>query len=403
VYLTSRKFQIPPEFATQLRYVEPLDVRSDADIIDSLSQVPPVVSENNVWCYWHNGISGMPAWCQRNVISWCRINGPSWTVRILDSNPESPNYFLNYIPADTMPDAVVQGTMTGPFAGQHTADFVRTAVVYQHGGVFLDVGILLLRHLDHICWDTLMDPKNSYNMAIPSINRTNIANHVVAARRHDPFILRWHNLMLHIWRNKTSCEGTVFTNPLFAFVLERADRTALKPLGWDFKDPVTITEYVGQINAFQRLCCLDKDDEEGFNCYKYWHTNVFVFNAMTENWAAELYANRTGPHPWIMQRLAMRIDSDTGSQDWTDSYDMTWRMLTKSSMMKVTSARGLTKTPHLGVLWGMEENAGKDCGEGTFAELLRYGAELFEQTREGIDVLEDLRPVGREEKGVLEV
>lgn len=407
--VSSPRYQIPPEFSSQLRYVGPLDTRSDAEVIASLTQACAVTSEKNIWCFWHNGIHGMPAWCQRNIISWCRINGPSWTVRVLDSDPKSPNCLFDYIPVSTIPEAIVQDAMTGPFAGQHTADFVRTAVTYQHGGVFLDVGILLLRRLDCICWDKLSDSKSPYNMAIPSINRTNIANHFVACRRHDPFILRWHNLMLHMWRGKTDCKGTVFLNPLFDFVQKNSDRTAIKPLGWDFQDPVVVTDYVGQIKALQRLCCLDKEDEEGVNCYKYWCTNVLVLNAQSENLAAEIYANRTGPHPWIMERLATPISTPSHSsspdaiQDWKDGYNLTWRLLTQSNMMKVTSATGLTKTPHLGVLWNMPENEGKDCKEGTFAELLRYGAEWFEQTREEVDVLEDLRPVGREEKGLLEV
>jgi hypothetical protein len=404
--LQNQGIPIPEEFEPALRRVQPRDTRRDPDPIASLSEFQPVTSEKNIWCFWHSGLHGLPAWCRRNVLDWMRINGPSWTVRVLDSNPESANYISKYIPENMMPEAIVQGAMTGPFIGQHTADFVRSAVIYCHGGVFMDVGILLIRRLDRICWDQLADPASPYNMAITSMRKDNIANHFVASRRGDPLILRWHKLMLHIWEGRTEGKGAIITNPLLQFLLEKdpADGAVLrKPLGWDFNDPVTILEYVGQILAFQRLCHLDKEDEEGFNCCEYWCNNVLVWDTLLEHWAAEQMAARVGPHPWIMERLAMWRDQDVGSEDWKASYDLTWRLLSKTSLMKVTSGHGLTLTPHLGVLWNMPENEGKDFAEGTFAELLRYGSVYYEQKRGGIEYLDNLRPAEPIQKTLTEI
>ncbi|KAF2116018.1 hypothetical protein BDV96DRAFT_598802 [Lophiotrema nucula] len=401
----SPDFSIPPEFQSRLKLVEPLDTRSDAEIVSSLTQNHPVTSEKNIWGFWHSGVNGMPAWCRRNVIDWLRINGPSWTVRILDSDPSSPNFLLRYISEDVMPEAIVKGEMTGPFTGQHTADFVRSAVIYRHGGVFMDVGILLIRRLDRICWDQLADPASPYNMAIPSLKKDNICNHFVACRAGDPFIKRWHDILLQIWEGRTEGKGAIISNPLIRFIIEKdasGDADVRKPLGWDMKDFVTILEYVGQILAFQRICHLNKADEDGFNCYEYWCKNVLVWNCLSEHWAAEEMAARTGPHPWIMERLAMRRDENAGSEDYKAGYEMTWRMLTRSSLMKVTSAQGMTITPHLGALWSRPENAGKDCAEGTFAELLRYGSVHFEQTRESIEYFDDLRLKGPIDKTLLE-
>jgi hypothetical protein len=396
---------IPPEFQSQLRHVEPLDTRTDTEIINSLRPYTPVTSEKNIWCFWHSGIDGMPGWCRRNVVDWVRINGASWTVRVLDNDPNSLNNLFKYIPKDMMPEAIVHGGMTGPFIGQHTADFVRSAVIYCHGGVFMDAGILLIRRLDRICWDQLADPSTQYNLAISSMYKDNIANHFVACRRHDPFIKRWHDLMLHIWHGRTESKGAIITNPLMQLMLEKdpaIGEELRRPLGWDFNDPVTIIEYVGQILAFQRMCHLDKEDAEGFNCCEYWCKHALVWDTLPEHWAAEQMAARVGPHPWIMERLAMRRDQDVDSEDWKASYDLTWRLLTKSSLMKVTSGHGLTITPHLGVLWIQKENEGKDYAERTFAELLRYGSVWFEQTREKIKYMNDLRPEKPIKKTLLE-
>jgi hypothetical protein len=111
--MTSLNITIPPAYASRLRVVEPKDTRSDADIVASLTQHVPVSSERNIWTYWHAGVKAMPKWCQHNIIGWVRLHGPSWTVRVLDSVPGSANHALKWIDGDVLPDAFVQGTMTG--------------------------------------------------------------------------------------------------------------------------------------------------------------------------------------------------------------------------------------------------------------------------------------------------
>ena len=58
------------------------------------------------------------------------------------------------------------------------------------------------------------------------------------------------------------------------------------------------------------------------------------------------------------------------------------RLLTKSTMQKITHAKNLVETPAHGVLWDAEENQGKDIEPGTFVEFLRYATVHFEQIRE---------------------
>lgn len=158
---------IPEEFRDQLVYREHTDKRTDTRILDSLKAFNPVTSEKNVWAFWNSGITSMPAWCQRNVTDWVRLLDPSWTVRVLDSVKGSPNNALHYLPSDSLPDTYVRGTMDGEYRGPHAADMLRGACLYYHGGVFMDVGNLLIRHLDRICWNQLEDPDSPFQVAIP--------------------------------------------------------------------------------------------------------------------------------------------------------------------------------------------------------------------------------------------
>lgn len=74
-----------------------------------------------------------------------------------------------------------------------------------------------------------------------------------------------------------------------------------------------------------------------------------------------------------------------------------------SSLQKVIHGKHLTHDKNLGELWDDPANEGSDCGPGTFAELLRYGAENFVQVREDIRYVEVPTPTQSLDKGVFEV
>jgi hypothetical protein len=181
--MAEQSISIPEAYKSQLCYVEARDSRTDADIIESLTKLAPVTSEKNIWTYWHAGVKAMPSWCQHNIINWVRLHGSDWTVRVLDTVPGSPNHALKWIDAETLPEAFVTGTMTGPYVGPHSADFLR--------GAWMDVGNILFRRLEKVCWDQLADETSPYTVSIPWMFEQYTANHFVAARKGDVFIKRW--------------------------------------------------------------------------------------------------------------------------------------------------------------------------------------------------------------------
>lgn len=187
-----RGYEIPPTYKDRLDLVEVLDIRTDDEILRSLADHVPVTSEKNIWAFWHAGVQSMPSWNQRNVIDWVRICGASgWSIRVLDSVPDSPNYAARYIDPELLPQAYKQGTMEGPWAGPHSADLIRGACLWTHGGVCMDVGCILIRDLDRVCWSKLTEPGSPYSIAAPHLSGQRVANYFVAARKGDPFIKRW--------------------------------------------------------------------------------------------------------------------------------------------------------------------------------------------------------------------
>lgn len=184
-------YEIPAEFQSELELTQVKDPRAEAEIIASLHEYHPVTSEKNLWAFWHSGIDGVPQWCRNNVVSWVRILGPEWTVRVVDVVPDSPNHVLKFAPREMLPKTFLEGTMTGPYTGPHSADFVRGALLYTHGGINMDVGCTLIRDMERICWNKLVDPDCPWEIAVPNMYSQVIANHMVASRKGNIFIKKW--------------------------------------------------------------------------------------------------------------------------------------------------------------------------------------------------------------------
>jgi hypothetical protein len=398
------KFEIPSELSSKLRCAEPKTTQSDEQITTTLSQFQPVVSEKNIWAFWHSGIHSMPSWNLRNVISWVRMHDSEWTVRVLDSVPDSPNYFLKYVPASMLPKALVEGNFDGPYAGPHSADSLRGACLFLHGGVFLDVGCLLIRTMERICWNQLADPSSPFQVCIPWMYSTTIANSFTAARKGDPFIESWHNLFIKLWEGHVNHKG-IIANPLLAFAASLDfDESRAAKFHWDFAvEPIVVVEYISQVMCWQRLCMLTKDEGNGFVPQEYWKNKVLIFDVLEECWAAEATLGFKGCGQKMFDLLKLPLDSDQFSAEYDEAQKLVWRLLSESSLQKVIHGKHLTHDKNLGELWDDPANEGSDCGPGTFAELLRYGAENFVQVREEIRYVEVPTPTQSLDKGVFEV
>uniref|UniRef100_A0A093Y562 Uncharacterized protein n=1 Tax=Talaromyces marneffei PM1 TaxID=1077442 RepID=A0A093Y562_TALMA len=208
-------------------------------------------------------------------------------------------------------------------------------------------------------WDSVVNNMPDWtrrNISVPWMYGTTMANHFIAARQHDPFIKRWHDLFVYLWSGKDIYEGHCVVEIL----------------------------YVG----------------DGFSCADYAQKNILWFDALEEDWAAETVVGYQGEK--LFEALTTRLHEDPESERYKRAYKTVWRILTNSSMQKVTHGKKLTKTPALGVLLDKPENANKDIEPGTFADLLRYGSVHFEQTRSQITVIQTEKPTETMKKGIFE-
>lgn len=69
----------------------------------------------------------------------------------------SPNHYANYVPNATefFPESFLKSAMTGTHSAPHAADLIRLPLLNMYGGVWIDVGFMLFRGLDDLCWNKL--------------------------------------------------------------------------------------------------------------------------------------------------------------------------------------------------------------------------------------------------------
>jgi mannosyltransferase OCH1-like enzyme len=68
---------------------------------------------------------------------------------------------------------------------------LRGAALYAYGGVWMDVGNILFRNLDKVCWDQLADEESPFTVSVPWMFEQQMANHFIAARKGDVFVKKW--------------------------------------------------------------------------------------------------------------------------------------------------------------------------------------------------------------------
>ena len=248
-----------------------LDTRTDEEIVDGLTTHHAVKSEKNIWAFWHSGFGEMNPWLQRNVISWARRLGSEWIIRILDRVEGSPNNVYRFCDKSWFPQTFNEQTMHGPHVGPHMADMVRLPCIYLHGGIWVDAGSILLRHVDDICWKVLEDPDSPYELAgfeherRPGFDSMN--NSFIASKRGNPFVQRWHAIFMELWRDRTECKG-IHKHPLISHLPLLQHSTVEH-------DPEDLSDYIAQCMAFDRLRLLE-DPSDGFNGVRYFNEKVFM-------------------------------------------------------------------------------------------------------------------------------
>lgn len=385
------KFAIPKS-ATGLRRVpeSQLDLRSEADILAELASFRPITSEKNVWVFWDKGLSAMYPSYRVTVLNWVRKLGPSWTIRLVDLVEDSPNNIYNFVGREWFPDCFLNKTMDGRHAAQHVSDLVRLPLLFEHGGVWMDVGNMLHTHLDDLFWDALTAPNSPYEMSAWIITGQirkqwgSFGNYMLAAKKGCIFIKNWHNGYKELWKDCNN-DNDSHKHPLVQEI-----GLAEGMADWEFQDKIKeMSDYVAQMLIADRTKNL-LDIRTGWNGREFFENKVFMVEGIYNGVLGAIRTNFDG-HKQADLFTTLLDEPDLEKRQAAE--DFVVEVLEKSHMYKVyhNSAGGL---PALGDLVKKREFWDCDHKPGTFGEMYRYGTVYWKSTRE----VERLMPPASEEE-----
>lgn len=366
--------RLPSGLHLKVKPLSHADNRSDEEIVYGIMNPPPVTSEESVWAFWDSGYEAMPPWQKRNVLGWARMLGPQWTIRVLSLVPDSPTNIFNFASPENLPTHLLDGRTNGRYAGANTSDTIRLPLVYEHGGVWMDVGIILLMHLDQVCWNKLKDPKSRFRVAVASADGTlksGIAeNFFIAGRKGDGFIKRWMLILHEAWKGRINNKG-IHEHPLFDHIIRSGNISHVFHGASGDK-----LDYFQAYLAYERLRLLE-DPDDGFSGPSYCKNRVLLID-YKEFASAAMLTNDNGPKQ--MELFTTRYDKDQDSERYGEARTYFERLLSNAAMLKLYRWRD-HDVPTLADMWGNPENYEADCKPGTFGEYLRYNSTHFTQDR----------------------
>lgn len=194
-------------------------------------------AEKVVWAFWHSGQSSLCPFYALNVRTWRQVLGSEWQILVLNNVRGDPHNIHRFIDAKQLPTTfrrlppVVQ------------SDAVRLALLSTYGGVWMDVGIILLSPLDDFCWND-MSADDSRTLLAGFFNsgwgsdhlarRDAFENWFIATRARNAFMDRWRQTFVDYWRDRTASEG-IDSHPMF----ESVDLSNFHRYGLDFRNYLT--------------------------------------------------------------------------------------------------------------------------------------------------------------------
>ena len=362
------------------------DQRTEEEVTAALIDPPSqVTSQKNVWAFWDKGFEKLHGWQKRNVIGWVRKLSPTgWTIRVLDFIDGSPTNVLNYLNKESLPEAVVSGHWTGSHSGQHLSDLIRLPLLHQFGGIYLDIGVLLLGDLERSLWNKIADPQTEYRVGgFAHQHRANswgsLQNFCIVAQKDEEILQRWQRIMLEAWKGRASSEGIV-KHPVFGGVPAEPNPRVLMTIKPGSE--ALLQDYWVNLLAWEKLK-VTIDEAGGFDGPDYVRKHVLLLDPMQEAFAAEVRTRLNTPR--LFQMLTCPLDATISSVDPAlhgEARALVDYLLTSSTVVKLYHGHGYMLAPPLATFWEAPGNEDADVRAGTFGEYMRYAGETIDQQRE---------------------
>ncbi|KAM0815760.1 putative glycosyl transferase [Seiridium cardinale] len=294
----------------------------------------------------------------------------------------SPNHYSNFIPNTTefFPDAFVEGIMSGTHKAPHAADLIRLPLLHLYGGVWVDVGFMLFRNLDDLCWDKLMDPTRDlqlfgFKMTI-SAEVAMFWNGFIAARKCCVAIKHWHGIFLKLWKGAGNTAG-MSSHPIIRHLPRyEVPSSTGQPPAFQYAHFV---DYLAQMFCLERLRHIE-DPAINWDGPAFFETSVLIYECVTEVYWAQHLTHWDGRKQFEL--LNRRREDAIKDESYFEADAFVTGILDTSPTMKLSHGLVTEQREYLPRIWDEPENSDADTAPGTFAEYLRWASENFHQTKD---------------------
>lgn len=370
-----------------------LDLRSDSEVDYDLLHPVPISGEKNVWFFWQSGYESMRAYAKRNVRAYHRrLSRNGWTVRTLNRVPGSSlniDRFLDVLDTQLFPSAFADGTIDGDYPAQHTSDLVRIPLLLQYGGVYADVGLLQFGDLDRLWAETVGNPRSSFELLSyhdGGVYGRTLTNYFLGSRPNNPFLVRCHKLLLHLWAadgGRTNTEG-MHCSPLLAGVpLMEGSYTIKDEKTGEIIGPEEVrkllTDYIIQGQVMSAVMGL-VDEEDGWNGPQYMADHLYGIEFMVGSQLINEFTEWNGRRAFELMSLSLPNQDEAENSEQRFAREIVETCLKKSFGFKL--AHGLILRVFkdtLGSLW--RDHEGSDNAPRTYAHWLRYATVHWNQAK----------------------
>lgn len=160
-----------------------------------------------IWVCWLQGIENAPEIVKKCVESVKR-NMPKYEVRVLTAE----NLF-EYV---TLPEYIVRKYKKGTITFTHFSDILRTALLVQHGGIWLDATVLLTEELPAQMTDApLFFLQSSILQSMPHMG----SSWLLISHKGNPVLQRLMDLLAAYWRRENKLRDYYLFHLFFYLVL----------------------------------------------------------------------------------------------------------------------------------------------------------------------------------------
>ena len=148
-------------------------------------------SENIIWIFWWQGVNSAPTIVKR-CISSIKENFKLGSVIVIDQNNYKSFVYIDH--------NILNKFLSGKITITHFSDYYRMALLYEHGGLWIDGSIFVNSELKSDLFEKCIYTIRNPGMDISNISNWNWTVGLIGGWRHNSFFMICRDLIISYWR-----------------------------------------------------------------------------------------------------------------------------------------------------------------------------------------------------------